>query len=287
MQNKKTIGKLSNVLIVGLGLIGGSMAMSMRSCGYKNIRAIDINRATIDFAIEKNIIDVYEMQQSELIAWADIVILALYPFQVADFLKCNQEYLQSDSLIIDTSGIKSNLIKNVRSFLRKDVDFLAIHQMAGKEQGGIANASADLFKNSNFILIKQNENSKKNLIYLEELASDLMVKGICTLTAAEHDEVIAYTSHLPHVIAVSLINSISFNNLTHKFTGGSFRDATRVALINASLWSQLLIDNKSCVTKELDELANQLARIKSALEKDSYKELEMILEQARVNRSKL
>ena len=287
MQNKKTIGKLSNVLIVGLGLIGGSMAMSMRSCGYKNIRAIDINRATIDFAIEKNIIDVYEMQQSELIAWADIVILALYPFQVADFLKCNQEYLQSDSLIIDTSGIKSNLIKNVRSFLRKDVDFLAIHQMAGKEQGGIANASADLFKNSNFILIKQNENSKKNLIYLEELASDLMVKGICTLTAAEHDEVIAYTSHLPHVIAVSLINSISFNNLTHRFTGGSFRDATRVALINASLWSQLLIDNKSCVIKELDEFSNQLARIKSALEEDSYKELEMILEQARVNRSKL
>lgn len=287
MQNKKTLGKLSNVLIVGLGLIGGSMAMSMRSCGYKNIRAIDINRATIDFAKEKNIIDVYEMQQSELVAWADIVILALYPFQVADFLKCNQEYLQSDSLIIDTSGIKSNLIKNVRSFLRKDVDFLAIHQMAGKEQGGIANASADLFKNSNFILIKQNENSKKNLIYLEELASDLMVKGVCTLTAAEHDEVIAYTSHLPHVIAVSLINSISFNNLTHRFTGGSFRDATRVALINASLWSQLLIDNKSCVIKELDEFSNQLARIKSALEEDSYKELEMILEQARVNRSKL
>lgn len=277
----------SKVLIVGLGLIGGSIALAMRQLGYTNIRAIDINADTIKFAMEHGIIEYSYLIDKELVGWADITILSLYPLHAVEFIEKHQHDFAAGSIVVDTSGIKKEVIRRVRSFWNNKADFITIHQMAGKEQGGIVNASADLFRNTNFIITPQAENLPDNLAFIEEFARSLGVKGIFNLSADEHDKIIAYTSHLNHMIAVGLVNTESFTEQTRNFIGGSFRDVSRVALINSNLWSQLLIANREHALSELSKFQKQLDRLYVAI--DSYDEqgLQKILQQANANRSKL
>lgn len=287
MVAMKKFDENSKVLIVGLGLIGGSIALALRQLGYKNIRAIDISEQTLKFALEHNIIEHSYLVDKELVNWADITILSLYPLHAVEFLEKHQHDFAPDSIVVDTSGIKQEVIRRVRSFWNNKADFITIHQMAGKEQGGIVNATADLFKNTNFIITPQPDNLPENLEFMESLAKSLQVKGIYHLSAAEHDKIIAYTSHLNHMIAVSLVNTDSFTEQTRNFIGGSFRDVSRVALINSNLWSQLLIANKEHALLELDKFKEQLERLHTAISNYDEQELRHILEQASANRSKL
>lgn len=283
----KKFDENSKVLIVGLGLIGGSIALAMRKLGYKNIRAIDINEQTIKFAVEQKIIEHSYLIDKELVAWADITIISLYPLHAIEFLEKHQGDFATASMVIDTSGIKEEIIRRVRSFWNNNADFITIHQMAGKEQGGIVNASAELFYNTNFIITPQPENLPEHLEFVEDFAKGLQVKGIYKLSAREHDKIIAYTSHLNHMIAVSLVNTDSFTEQTTNFIGGSFRDVSRVALINSNLWSQLLLANKEHALEELDKFKTQLERLHKAISNYDEQELRHILEQASANRSKL
>ena len=283
----KKFDENSKVLIVGLGLIGGSIALAMRSLGYKNIRAIDISEQTMKFAVEQNIIEHSYLIDKELVGWADITFLSLYPLHAVEFLEKHQNDFAVGSIVIDTSGIKKEVIRRVRSFWSNKADFITIHQMAGKEQGGITNATADLFKNTNFIITPQPENLPENLEFIEKFANSLQVKGIYHLSANEHDSIIAYTSHLNHMIAVSLVNTESFTEQTRNFIGGSFRDVSRVALINSNLWSQLLIANKEHALAELEKFQAQLQRLHTAISDYDEQELRQILDQACANRSKL
>lgn len=283
----KKINVNSKVLIVGLGLIGGSIALALRKLGYTNIRAIDTNEQTLKFALEQNIIEHSYLMDKELVAWADITILSLYPLHAVEFLDKHQNDFALGGIVIDTSGIKKEIIRRVRSFWNNKADFITIHQMAGKEQGGIVNATADLFQNTNFIITPQTENLAENLLFIEEFAHSLQVKGVYSLSASEHDSIIAYTSHLNHMIAVSLVNTDSFTEQTRNFIGGSFRDVSRVALINSNLWSQLLIANKEYALAELDKFKIQLDRLHIAISNYDEQGLRQILEQASVNRSKL
>ncbi len=282
-----TVGDFKNIVVVGLGLMGASMALSMRAAGYENVRGWDINPATLEFAIAHEVVGQHDLNLRELLSWADTVVLAVYPDQMIAFLQEHQEELQVGSRVVDISGIKSALIGQVRSFLRTDVDFLSIHQMAGREKSGIEMATAELFEHSNFIIVQQAENRAENIEHLERLAEKMRVQRVCRLSAQEHDEIIAYTSHLPHVVAISLVNSSSFNERTAHFVGGSFRDATRVALINSQLWTQLFLTNKQQVLEEIDKLKVQLDRVSTALQANSQEELQKILVAANSNRSKL
>lgn len=277
----------AKIVVVGLGLIGASFAMALRSVGYSNICGIDTDARTMELALAQGIINDTELETKQLLAQADITILAIYPWQAAEFLRRHLNDFAADSLVLDTSGIKTDIIRSIREFWRSDADFVAIHQMAGREKGGIDNACDNLFINTNFIIIKQAENEPENIAFVKQLAEQMRVKGIYLLTAAEHDKIIAYTSHLNHLIAVGLVNAASFNEQTAHFIGGSFRDVSRVALINGKLWSQLLIANKEHVLDELAEFQNQLNILKTAIQESNTAELEKILGKANANRSKL
>lgn len=279
--------KNSNILIVGLGLIGGSIALALKKIGYKNIYALDINEKTMEYAWQQQIIQQTKLNKQELIKQADLIILALYPWQAKEFLQDNLADFKVAAVVIDTSGIKEKLLADIGNFWRKDVDFVAIHQMAGKEQGGIENACDNLFVNTNFIIIEQPCNQPQNLQAVLKLAEEMQVKEVVKLTAQEHDKIIAYTSNLTHLLAVSLVNSNSFSSQTRKFIGGSFRDMSRVALINSKLWTQLLLENRANVLSEIAGFREQLGLLEQAIENNSIVELQNLLLKANKNRGEL
>jgi len=254
-----------NITIVGLGLIGGSFAMALRELKPKNIWAIDIDKATLRAAEKMNIIDKGYTIPDIPLSNSDIVIIAVYPQKTINFVKNNMNLFKSGAIITDTAGIKSNLIHEIMPVLRKDLDFIGGHPMAGKEESGLKAASKDMFKNANYILTPINGNKEENINLVTEIARGMGCKRVVHLTPKEHDDIIAYTSQLPHVIAVSLIDCNSSIKGVSQFIGGGFKDTTRVATVNVELWPELLLYNKENIISKIEDFERNIKEIKTAI----------------------
>ncbi|WP_298840634.1 prephenate dehydrogenase [Clostridium sp.] len=254
-----------NITIVGLGLIGGSFAMALRNLNPKNIWAIDIDKETLRVAEKMNIIDKGYLSPEIPLSNSDIVILAVYPQKTINFVKNNMNLFKSGAVITDTAGIKSNLIHEIMPVLRGDLDFIGGHPMAGKEESGLKAASKDMFKNANYIITPINGNKEENINLVGTLAKGMGCKRVVYLTPKEHDDIISYTSQLPHIIAVSLIDCNNLIKGTAKFIGGSFRDTTRVATINGELWPELLLYNKENIISKIEDFEKNIKEIKIAI----------------------
>ncbi|MBX4266870.1 prephenate dehydrogenase [Clostridium estertheticum] len=254
-----------NITIVGLGLIGGSFAMALRKLNPKNIWAIDIDKETLRVAEEMNIIDKGYLSPEIPLSNSDIVILAVYPQKTINFVKINMDSFKSGAVITDTAGIKSNLINEVMPVLRKDLDFIGGHPMAGKEESGLKAASKDMFKNANYIITPINGNDEENVSLISDIARGMGCKRVVRLTPEEHDDIIAYTSQLPHIIAVSLIDCNSSIKGVSKFIGGGFKDTTRVATINGELWPELLMYNEENIISKIEDFEQNIKEIKDAI----------------------
>lgn len=254
-----------NITIVGLGLIGGSFAMALRELKPKNVWAIDIDKDVLEVAEEMNIIDKGYTNPEIPLSNSDIVILAVYPQKTIDFVKNNMNLFKSGAVITDTAGIKGNLIKEIMIVLRDDLDFIGGHPMAGKEESGLKAATKDMFKNANYILTPINGNKEENINLVTGIARGMGCKRVVRLTPKQHDDIIAYTSQLPHVIAVSLIDCNSSIVGISQFVGGSFKDTTRVATINGELWPELLLYNEENIISKIEDFENSIKEIKDAI----------------------
>ncbi len=199
---------------------------------------------------------------------SDIVIIAVYPQKTINFVKNNMNLFKSGAVITDTAGIKSNLIHEIMPVLRKDLDFIGGHPMAGKEESGLKAASKDMFKNANYILTPIDGNKEENINLVTEIARGMGCKRVVHLTPKEHDDIIAYTSQLPHVIAVSLIDCNSSIKGISQFIGGGFKDTTRVATINVELWPELLLYNKENIISKIEDFEKNIKEIKTAIIND-------------------
>jgi len=245
-----------NITIVGLGLIGGSFAMALKELKPKNIWAIDIDSSVLKTAEMMNIIDKgYTSPQIPLMD-SDVVILAVYPQKTIDFLKTNMNLFKSGAVITDTAGIKSDLLREIMPILRADLDFIGGHPMAGKEESGLKAATPDMFKHANYILTPIDKNKEKNINLIKSIAVDMGCKRVVYLTPLKHDAIIAYTSQLPHIIAVSLIDCNSSIMELSKFVGEGFKDTTRVATINEELWPELLLFNRENIISKIAKPIN-------------------------------
>lgn len=257
------INKDTKFLIVGLGLIGGSYAMGLTRRGY-HVSALDINEDSIQFALDHHYIENGAVFDEKLIQEADVIISALYPLTMIDWISTYQEFFRSGILITDVSGVKQHIVETVQHNLRKDVEFIASHPMAGKEVSGVRNSDDHIFEIANFIITPSSHNSKKAIAYMKEFAEILNFNHITTLTPKQHDEMIGFVSQLTHVIAVSLMNT---NDNTHlvEYTGDSFRDLTRIAKINENMWSELFFLNKENLIREIDDFDKELNHLKQKL----------------------
>lgn len=252
------------ILIVGLGLIGGAYAKRLTELGYE-VYGSNHRQEAIDFALANNYIKDGSIDPKKFIDIVDVVILGIYPSHIIKFLNDNKKSLRKGLLITDVTGVKSKYIAEATE-LAKPATYLAHHPMAGREKKGIQFAHEVSFKKANFIItpIKDVKYDEKYIDILKKIGSDLEFKNISILDTKSHDFMIGYTSQLAHAIAVSLVNSDTKPD-TKLYIGDSYRDLTRIAMINEVLWSELFFENKDFLVENIDIFMTQLSLIRSAL----------------------
>lgn len=271
-----------NITIVGLGLIGGSYAMALKGLKPKNLWAVDIDQDTLTRAEDMKIIHKGYKNPQIPLNHSDIVILCIYPDLMVKFMKENMEYFKKDAIITDTAGTKETLIKEINGFIRKDLDFIGGHPMAGREYKGLSFASKDIFLNANYILTPTQHNKKQNIALIEKMIKTIGCKNIMKVSVKKHDEIIAYTSQLPHIMAAALMNNVREDS--HLFAAGSFKDVTRVARLNGKLWAELLLDNRENTIEKIQEFEKNITGIKNAIIHKDLVFLESIFESARIKK---
>lgn len=274
-----------NIGIIGLGLMGASFAKRLSPQKDKTIYGIDQNEQTIQTALELNIIKEGSTDPDKLIKKCNLIILALYPTMIKPWIVENQHYLESGTILMDISGVKTNIVEPVQAILREDLELISIHPMCGRESRGIDFAQADIFDNANYIIVPTNKNTPTAIKAAKQLGKDLRVKNISILSCEEHDRMIGFLSQLTHVIAVSLMNTHDNSHLV-EYTGDSFRDLTRIATINEDLWSELFLLNKDILLDEIDQFLDATKHFRDSLEKKDIDEMKRLFIQS-TNRRKL
>ncbi len=261
------INRDCNILIVGLGLIGGSYARGLKKLGF-HISALSKEQSSIDFALDKGIIDEgYAGVDPDMIGRADIIIFALYPHVFKQWMSDNQQYIRSGALLTDVTGVKSCIVYDIQDMLRDDLEFIAAHPMAGREVYGVENSDEKVFYGANFIIVPTDRNTDDAIEICRELALLLQFGRISLLSPEEHDEMIGFVSQLTHCIAVTLMNC-SDNELLVNYVGDSFRDLTRIARINEDMWSELFLLNKESLLKEMDKFLEEFKELRDELAGD-------------------
>ena len=253
------------ILIVGLGLLGGSYAKALKRFGF-HISAITKEQSSIDYALKEGIIDEGSTALDEsIIGQADLVVFALYPHVFVEWIEKNQQLLKSGALITDVTGVKGSIVYRIQDMLREDVEFIAAHPMAGREVSGVENSTEKMFVGANYIVTPTAKNTPEEIETCVELGRLLGFANIDTLSPEEHDEMIGFLSQLTHCIAVSLMTC---NDKEHmeKYTGDSFRDLTRIARINDLMWSELFVANKKVLLDQMDMFLNEFVRLRGMIE---------------------
>lgn len=257
--------KDTKILIVGLGLIGGSYAQALSSGGYE-VGAIDCNADSVEFALEKGWISSGRSEaDGEYIGKFDLIVFALYPHIFIDWIKQNQQYIRPGALLTDVTGVKCSVVYEVQSLLRSDLEFIGAHPMAGREVSGVRNAKKEIFTDANYIVTPTEANSPEAIAACEALGRALGFKNISTLTPEKHDEIVGFLSHLTHCIAVALMISKESEHMCD-YTGDSFRDLTRIAKINDVMWSELFMLNKTELLAQMKLFEAAFDRLRISIE---------------------
>lgn len=254
----------SKILIVGLGLIGGSYARALKRLGY-SVTALSRRQETIDYALREGIIDAGSAAVDEtLVGEADAVIFALYPGVFKDWIRENQSLLKPGAMLTDVTGVKSCIVYDIQEMLRSDVEFIAAHPMAGREVYGVENSDERIFRDANFIVTPTARNTDKAIDWCRSLGKLLGFRKVSVLSPEEHDEMISFVSQLTHCIAVALM-TCSDNQHLVDYTGDSFRDLTRIARINDVMWSELFLLNKEPLLRQMDIFLEEFSELRDLL----------------------
>lgn len=264
------------ILIVGLGVIGGSYAMALKEAGYEEVYGIDNNLDTLKKAEKLNIIKKGYLNPKEILKEIDLIIISLYPRLVKNFVLENKEYLKDGAIITDATGIKEHFIDDILNILPEGIDFIFGHPMAGREKKGIDFASKEVFKGANYLITVTSSNKEENIKLIEELALNLGFKRVRRISPDYHDKMISFTSQLPHAIAVALINSDEEGRDTGSFIGDSYRDLTRIANINEDLWSELFLGNKENLLESIESFLVEINNIKKCLLDEDQEKLKQL-----------
>lgn len=271
--------------IIGLGLIGGSIARRLRGFHDCTVAAYNRTAETLLLAKHDGVIDEGSTEVSEVFEDADLIVLCLYPELNVEFVKQNIKHIKSGAVITDVSGVKEYMVKELETVLPDGVDFVGAHPMAGREVGGYQSSTDTLFNKASFLITPTEKNRPESVTLVRELAEYIGCKHVVTTTPEEHDAVIAYTSQLMHVVAVALCDNPMIERSTF-FSAGSLRDCTRVAVINAQMWSELFCENKNQLAARITEMQSSLEKIKQAVLAEDRAELESIMKNATAQKMK-
>jgi prephenate dehydrogenase len=278
------LDKNTKILIVGLGLIGGSYAKALSKKGY-SVRCITKDSKDIDYALKNGIISYGTTDLDEkLIKDSELIIFALYPTVFMKWIEENQHLFAPGTIITDVTGVKGSVVNNVQSILREDVEFIAAHPMAGREKSGVEYSDDGVFKGANYIVTPTEKNTAVATELAKKLGEELGFARISELSVEEHDEMIAFLSQLTHCIAVTLM-TCNENEGLEKYTGDSFRDLTRIANINDVMWSELFLMNKDALLVKMDRFAEEFARLRKYLADGNREEMQKMMRISTARRS--
>ena len=279
------MNEIKNIAIIGLGLIGGSLAKAITERTGYHVMARNRTRATLLQAIDEGA--VHEELTDGNIGQADMIILGLYPEEAVEYMESIGDRIKKGALVIDVSGIKRYICQKMPPIAAKyGFVFVGTHPMAGKEKGGFSNSEAGLFKGASFIITPTDDSSAEQVEWLKQFSADLGFGMHVICSPEEHDRMIAFTSQLPHVLANAYVQSPQC--LNHKgFSAGSYRDVSRVARLNEHLWAELFLQNADALTQELDLLIKNIAEMCDAIKADDRETLEKILGRGRMVKEEL
>ena len=271
-----SLNKQMNILIVGLGLIGGSYAKALSRRGYR-VSAITKDDEAITYALDKGIIEKGSAYPDvDLISDADLIIFAVYPHVVSEWLASYQQYIKKGAVITDVTGVKSCIVYEIQAMLKDDIEFIAAHPMAGREVYGVQNSDDKIFWGANYIVVPTDKNTPKAIELCEDLGWTLGFGYVSTLTPEGHDEMIAFLSQLTHCIAVSLMCANDNPDLV-RYTGDSFRDLTRIARINDEMWSELFLANKEPLLREMESFKQSFDKMYEAVKSSNREEIRKMM----------
>ena len=266
--------------IVGLGLIGGSYAKALRNLKVRKILGMDISHGIARACLNANMIDEVVEADGSNLKEADVIICSVYPEAVMGFVRQNIQNFAEGMLMTDATGVKGTMPREIQELLPEGCEFISGHPMAGRQGSGLGMSDAAIFNDSNYIIVPTEKNTPEAVSWLEEFAKALGCARSVKVSMEDHDKIIAYTSDLPHITAVALVNSASYNENTQYFIAGGFRDATRVADINPDLWSDLFLSNRDNVISEIENYQSQLERWKKAIQENDRETLKEIMREA-------
>lgn len=266
------------ITTVGLGLIGGSMCKAIKKHTNHTVYGIDVNKETIAMAVSQNAID----SETDDLGLADITIVSLYPTDAIDYIAANADKFKEGSIVIDTCGIKKAVVDSVTPLLeRYGVTFIGAHPMAGREFSGFEYSLDNLFDEASFIITPTDSVPQPKLNLLEDFAYSMHFKKVVFASPEEHDQIIAFTSQLAHVVSNAYIKSP-----THRkqlgFSAGSFQDLTRVAKLNEIMWTPLFMLNKEPLCFEIDYIIDRLTEYRDAMQSGDSDRLRELLKEGRI-----
>ena len=271
--------------ICGLGLIGGSMAKAYKEAGHR-VLGYDSNAASLGYACLAGIID--ETLENENVSECDIVFVALYPKAAIEYLKAVAPFVGgTETVVMDLCGTKKQIC-DAGFALAKEYGFTFVggHPMAGTQYSGIKYAKATLFKNAPMVLVPAVCDDIYFLARIKQLLAPAMFGRVTVTTAEEHDNMIAFTSQLAHVVSNAYVKSPTAQN--HKgFSAGSYKDMTRVAWLNENMWTELFLENKEPLIYEIDSIVKSLTEYRDAIASDDADTLRVLLRDGRIAKERV
>lgn len=268
------------ILVVGLGLIGGSYCKAITSYTNHKVYGLDNNESVIMSAKKMGCItDSADVSQLNMF---DMVIVCLHPIPAERFMKENMTSFKKGCILTDVCGIKGQMSVNMTRLANKHgVHYIGTHPMAGKEHFGFDFSDGSLFIGANFIVTPTEDTDKNSLLVVETLAKEMGFEKIVETSPFDHDSIIAYTSQLAHVVSSAYVKSPTMQKELG-FSAGSFKDMTRIATLNESMWTSLFLSNRDCLVFEIDELIKHLTEYRNAISENDDKNLCRLLKDGRI-----
>ena len=256
--------KDTKILRVGLGLLGGSYAMALTKKGYR-VKALTRSQSSIDYALEAGIIAEGKTGiDADMIAEADLIVFSVYPRILIEWMEANHSLIKPGTVITDVTGVKGYTVYRIQDLLPEGVEFISAHPMAGRECLGVQNATDEIFKKANYLVVPTEKNTEEATLLCEDLGRELGFARVSRISVEKHDEMIAFLSQLTHAIAVTLMCCNDSPELVD-YTGDSFRDLTRIAKIDDGMWNELFMCNRDELARQMDIFSETFEKMRRAL----------------------
>jgi 3-phosphoshikimate 1-carboxyvinyltransferase len=282
--------RIGTLLFVGLGLIGGSLAAALRGKGFAaRVTAWNRNRAGLEYALAGGLIDAAPASLEEAVAEADLVVVGVPTLSVASVFATLRDHGRPGAIVTDVASVKGSVIAAAREvFGTVPPRLIPGHPIAGAEKSGVQAARADLFERHRVILTPLSDAEPGALATVERMWR-LAGAEVIRMGVAEHDRVLAMTSHLPHLLAYSLVDSLAVQPSSDdifRFAAGGFRDFTRIASSDVVMWRDIAVANREAILQALDGFTERLAAVRAAVAAGDAGTLEQVFSRARAARGR-